>query len=380
MIIISNNKSIIMKTRAAVVYEINKGFKIEELELEGPKEKELLVKVMVAGICHSDWNFVTGDSLFNMPVILGHEGSGIILETGPGITKYKKGDRVVFNSAPNCGTCFDCSHDKPSICGTYTGPTWEGVMFDGTTRFSNKKGEKIYQLSSVGCFAEHIILPEDCAVPLMDSTPFDVGAILGCAVTTGVGSVINTANVRENANALVFGIGGVGSNVLMGLKLRNANRVIAVDKNPRKEEVSRKLGATDFLVFNEKNIPLIKELCKEAKIDYVFEAAGNTLSQEVAVECARPGGMISLIGIPPVHSHTKINAASVTRQEKTIRGCYYGTNNTVKDLAGYEEMYRDKELDLDYLISNIYRLDEINEAYANLNKGKHIRGVIVFDD
>lgn len=368
-----------MKTRAAVVYEINRGFEIEELDLEGPKEKELLIKVIVAGICHSDWNFVTGDSLFNMPVILGHEGSGIVLETGPGITKFKKGDRVVFNSAPNCGTCFDCTNDKPSICGTYTGPTWEGVMFDGTTRFSNSKGKKIYQLSSVGCFAEHIVLPEDCAVPLMDSTPFDVGAILGCAVTTGVGSVINTANVKENANALVFGIGGVGSNVLMGLKLRKANRVIAVDKNRDKEEVSKRLGATDFMVFNEQNIPGIIELSREVKIDYVFEAAGDTLSQEVAVECARPGGMISLIGIPPVHSYTKINAASVTRQEKTIRGCYYGTKNTVKDLAGYEEMYRDKELDLDYLISNIYTLDEINEAYANLLKGEHLRGVIVFE-
>ncbi len=368
-----------MKTRAAVVYGINKGFEIEELNIDPPKEKELLIKVMVAGICHSDWNFVTGDSLFNMPVVLGHEGSGIVMETGPGITKFKKGDRVVFNSAPNCGSCFDCTHDRPSICGTYTGPTWEGVMFDGTTRFSNAKGEKIYQLSSVGCFAEHIILPEDCAVPLMDSTPYEVGAILGCAVTTGVGSVINTADVRENASALVFGIGGVGANVLMGLKMRNASRVIAVDKNPDKEQFAREMGATDFFVFSEENIPAIKKLSEEIKIDYVFEAAGDTLSQEVAVECARPGGMIALIGIPPVKSHTSINAASVTRQEKTIRGCYYGTNNTVDDLNRYERLYKDKELDLDSLISNVYSLDEINEAYANLLEGKHLRGVIVFD-
>ncbi|MBS0009813.1 MAG: alcohol dehydrogenase catalytic domain-containing protein [Bacteroidales bacterium] len=368
-----------MKTRAAVVYETNKGFTIEELNIDPPKEKEMLIKVVVAGICHSDWNFVTGDSIFNMPVVLGHEGSGIVIDTGQGITKFRKGDRVVFNSAPNCGTCFDCTYDRPSICGTYTGPTWKGVMFDGTTRFSNAKGKKIYQLSSVGCFAEHIILPEDCAVPLMDSTPFEIGAILGCAVTTGVGAVINTANVREHANALVFGIGGVGSNVLMGLQLRKANKVIAIDKNPGKEEVARKLGATEYFVFNERNIPAIKKLCEEVKIDYVFEAAGDTLSQEVAIDCARPGGMITLIGIPPVHSHTRINAASVTRKEKTIRGCYYGTNNTVKDLNQYELMYRDKDLDLDMLISNVYRLDQINEAYANLLKGKHLRGVIAFD-
>ncbi|MFO7852361.1 MAG: alcohol dehydrogenase catalytic domain-containing protein [Bacteroidota bacterium] len=368
-----------MKTRAAVVYETNKGFKIEELNIEPPKEKELYIKVMVAGICHSDWNFVTGDSLFNMPVVLGHEGAGIVLETGPGTTKFKKGDRVVFNSAPNCGTCFDCTHDRPSICETYTGPTWEGLMFDGTTRLSNAKGEKIYQLSSVGCFAEHIILPEDCAVPLMDTTPYEVGAILGCAVTTGVGAVINTAYVREHANALVFGIGGVGANVLMGLQLRKAGRVIAVDRYAGKEEVARKLGATDFFVFNNENIPEIKRLCEEVKVDYVFEAAGDTRSQEVAIECARPGGMISLIGIPPVHSHTRINAASVTRKEKTIRGCYYGTNNTEKDLNGYEVMYKNKDLDLDMLISNVYSLDEINEAYANLLAGKHLRGVIVFD-
>ncbi len=368
-----------MKTRAAVVYETNKGFTIEELNIDRPKEKELLVKVMVAGICHSDWNFVTGDSIFNMPVVLGHEGSGIVLETGPGTTKYRKGDRIVFNSAPNCGTCFDCRHDRPSICSTYTGPTWEGVMFDGTTRFSNARGDKIYQLSSVGCFAEHIILPEDCAVPLMDTTPYEVGAILGCAVTTGVGSVINTANAREHANALVFGIGGVGSNVLMGLQLRKAERVIAVDKNPGKEEVAKKLGATDFFVFTDENIPAIIKLSREVKIDYVFEAAGDIHSQEVAVECARPGGMVSLIGLPLVSSHTKINAAALTRQEKTIRGCYYGTNNTETDLRGYEEMYKKKQLDLDALISNVYKLDEINQAYANLLRGEHLRGVIVFD-
>jgi len=369
-----------MKTRAAVVYETNKGFRIEELNIDPPKDKELLIKVMVAGICHSDWNFVTGASEFNMPVVLGHEGSGIVMETGPGITRFNKGDRVVFNSAPNCGTCFDCNHNRPSICGTYTGPTWEGVMFDGTTRLSNSEGERIYQLSSVGCFAEHIILPEDCAVPLMDTTPLEVGAILGCAVTTGVGAVINTSDVRENATALVFGIGGVGSNVLMGLQMRNASRVIAVDKNPGKEEAARKMGASDFFVFNEENIPAIKKLSKEIKIDYVFEAAGDTLSQETAIECSRPGGMITLIGIPPISAHTTFNAAALTRQEKTIRGCYYGTNNTVKDLNQYEQLYRDKQLDLDSLISNVYKLENINEAYDNLLKGKHLRGVIVFDN
>ncbi len=367
-----------MKTRAAVVYELNQGFIIEELNLEAPREKELLVKVMVAGICHSDWNFVTGDSPYNMPVVLGHEGSGIVLDTGPKVTRYKKGDRVVFNSAPNCGSCFDCTHDHPSICGTYNEPTWNGVMFDGTTRFANSKGEKVYQLSSVGCFAEHIVLPEDCAVPLKETTPFDVGAILGCAVTTGVGAVLNTAKVRENSNVLVFGIGGVGANVLLGLKMRKVNKVIAVDKNRNKEDVARKLGATDFFEFNEDNFPKIIELSNELKIDYVFEAAGDTESQELSIVCLRPGGTALFIGIPPVSSQTKFNAAAVTRQEKTIKGSYYGTKNTVNDLIQYEEMYENKKLDLDSLISNVYTLDEINDAYSNLLKGKHLRGVIVF--
>ena len=251
-------------------------------------------------------------------------------------------------------------------------------MFDGSTRFTNNKGEKIYQLSSVGCFAEHVVVPDACAEPLLDSTPFNVGAIIGCAVTTGVGSVLYTARVRQGANALVFGIGGVGSNVLLGLQKSKAERVIAVDLNPAKEEAARARGATDFFVFNEENIPKIKKLCSEIKIDYVFEAAGKTASQEVAVECARPGGMIAFIGIPPVKSTTRINAAALTRQEKTIRGCYYGTNNTVKELGRYEEMYRDGELDLDGLISNVYSLDQINEAYANLRKGEHVRGIITF--
>ncbi len=357
---------------------LNKGFKIEELELEPPKKRELLVKVMVAGICHSDWNFVTGDSLFNMPVVLGHEGSGIVMETGPDVTGFKKGDRVVFNSAPNCGSCFVCTHDHPSICESYNGPTWEGVMFDGTTRFKNSKGEGIYQLSSVGCFAEHLVLPQECAVKLKDTTPFDVGAILGCAVTTGVGAVLNTADVREGSNVLVFGIGGVGANVLLGLKMRNVNRIIAVDKNRNKEKVARKMGATDFFEYNDENIKKIYDLCKEIKIDYAFEAAGDPASQELAIECLRPGGTASFIGIPPVKSRTNFSAAALTRQEKTIKGSYYGTKNTVKDLMNYELLYHNKELDLDSLISNIYKLDEINEAYANLLKGEHLRGVIVF--
>jgi len=367
-----------MKTRAAVVYELNKGFTIEELELEAPKKGELLIKVMVAGICHSDWNFVTGDSIFNMPVVLGHEGSGVVIETGPDVSGYKKGDKVVFNSAPNCGSCFVCTHDHPSICETYNGPTWKGVMFDGTTRFTNSKGAAVYQLSSVGCFAEHIVLPEECAVPLKKDTPFDVGAILGCAVTTGVGAVLNTADVREGSNILVFGIGGVGANVMLGLKMRNVNRIIAVDRNPKKEEVAKKLGATDFFEFHEANLPRILALSKELKIDYVFEAAGDPASQELAIECLRPGGTASFIGIPPVRSRTNFSAAALTRQEKTIKGSYYGTKNTVGDLMNYEHLYLTRELDLDSLISNIYKLDEINEAYANLLKGEHLRGVIVF--
>jgi Zn-dependent alcohol dehydrogenase len=367
-----------MKTRAAVVYEINKGFTIEELELEAPKERELLVKVMVAGICHSDWNFVTGDSNFNMPVVLGHEGSGVVLEVGENVKNYKVGDKVVFNSAPNCGNCFNCKSGHPSICETYKEPTWNGVMFDGTTRFKNSKNQGIYQLSSVGCFAEHLVLPEDCAVPLKEETPFDVGAILGCAVTTGVGAVLNTADVRGGSNILVFGIGGVGANVLLGLKMRGVNRIIAVDKNRDKEKVARKLGATDFFEYRQDTLDKILKLSHELKIDYVFEAAGDPDAQALGIECLRPGGTASFIGIPPVKSRTKFSAAALTRQEKSIKGSYYGTKNSIADLANYEQLYLSKELDLDSLISNIYKLDEINEAYANLLKGEHLRGVIVF--
>ena len=262
-----------MKIQAAVLYEPNQPFQIEEIDLQPPQAGEVLIKVAAAGVCHSDWHLVTGATQHAMPVVPGHEGAGIVISVGDGVTAVKPGDHVALNWAPSCGTCFYCLHDRPSLCMTYVEPIWAGTMMDGSTRFS-KNGQPIYQFSALGCFAESIVVPQQCCVPIAKNTPLEIAALVGCAVTTGVGAALNTVQVTPGSIVAVFGAGGVGLSVIMGAKLAGASRIIAIDKAEAKGDIALAFGATDFIMAGPDSVTEIRQRSAGRGADFVFEAIG----------------------------------------------------------------------------------------------------------
>lgn len=366
-----------MKVKAAVFYEVGVPFQIEELDLAEPRHGEVLVKVAAAGVCHSDWHLMTGATKHPLPVVPGHEGAGVVQDVGQGVTALKPGDHVALNWAPNCGHCFYCLRDRPSLCSTYVGPLWAGTMMDGTTRFS-KEGEPVYHFSALGCFADYVVVPQECCVAIDKAVPLEIAALVGCAVTTGVGAVLNTAVVQPGSSVVVFGAGGVGLNIIMGAKLAGASRIIAVDTNEAKGDLAKSFGATDVIMNRPDTNDSIRNLTEGRGADYVFEAVGLTSLQEQCLDAVRPGGLVIYVGMSPMGSSTNLPGAIIARQEKTVTGSYYGSANTARDFPKYIDLYKQGLLDLERLISRRYSLDQINEAYADMLQGETARGIIVF--
>jgi NDMA-dependent alcohol dehydrogenase len=366
-----------MKTRAAVLYETNRPFEVEVLDLEPPHAGEVLVKVAAAGVCRSDWHLVTGATRHPLPVVPGHEGAGVVEAVGAGVTRVAPGDPVVLNWAPNCGRCFYCLHDRPSLCATYTEPVWAGTMMDGTPRLS-KDGRPVYHYCALACFAEYAVVPQESCVPLRVEVPLPVGALIGCAVTTGVGAVLNTARVRAGSSVAVFGVGGVGLSAVMGAHLAGAVPLLAIDTVAARADVAQALGATHFLTAGADTVAAIRDRTDGRGADYVFDATGLPAVQEQCLEAARPGGTVVLAGLAPMGSATNLPGAILTRQEKTVTGTYYGSAHPARDFPRYADLYLQGKLDLDRLISRTYTLDQINDAYVDLVAGKLTRGVVVF--
>jgi NDMA-dependent alcohol dehydrogenase len=366
-----------MKIRAAVFYEPHQPFKVETVELAAPRANEVLVKVAAAGICHSDWHLMTGATQHARPVVPGHEGAGRVEAVGPGVTHLKVGDHVILNWAPSCGHCFYCLQERPTLCATYLEPIWAGTMLDGTPRLA-KAGQPIYHFAATACFAEYTVVPQECCVLIRPEVPLSVAALIGCAVTTGVGAATNTVRVKPGSSVAVFGAGGVGLSIIMGAKLAGAGRIIAVDRSEAKGDLARSFGATDFLPAQPETNDAIRRLTGGRGADYVFEAIGIPAVQEQCLDAARPGGTILFVGMSPMGSSTNLPGAILARQEKTVMGSYYGTCNPARDFPLYAELYLQGKLDLDRLISRTYGLDQINEAYADMLAGSGARGVIVF--
>ncbi|MCL4868159.1 MAG: Zn-dependent alcohol dehydrogenase [Anaerolineae bacterium] len=366
-----------MKIKAAVFYEPGVPFQVEMLELAAPQAGEVLVKVAAAGVCHSDWHLMTGATRHVTPVVPGHEGAGVVVQVGEGVSRIRVGDHVALNWAPSCGRCFYCLNDRPSLCAAYIGPLWAGTMMDGTTRLSHN-GQPVYHFSALACFAEYVVVPEPCCIPLPQEVPLPIAALIGCAVTTGVGAVLNTARVKPGSTVAVYGAGGVGLSIIMGAKLAGASQIIAIDTNKTKADLARQFGATHPLLASRDTTAAIRQLTEGRGADYVFEAIGLPQVQEQCLEAARPGGMVVLVGVSPMGSGTNLPGAIITRQEKTVTGSYYGSANTARDFPLYANLYRAGQLPLDGLVSRTYSLEQINEAYADMLTGHIARGVILF--
>jgi S-(hydroxymethyl)glutathione dehydrogenase / alcohol dehydrogenase len=367
-----------MKIKAALITAPNQPIQIETLELEPPHAGEVLVQIKACGVCHSDYHLITGATQHPRPVVPGHEGAGIVEAVGGGVTHIKVGDHVVLNWAPNCGHCFYCLRGKPNLCDTFVGPIWDGVMLDGTPRLK-WQGQPVYHFSALAAFAEYAVVPQETCVVVRRDVPLSVAALVGCAVTTGIGAVLYSANVQAGDRVAVFGCGGVGLSVIMGAQLAGAQQIIAIDRVPQKLELARQFGATDVIAANEVDaIEMVRQLTAGRGADVTFEAVGAAQLQADCVEAARPGGKAVLVGLSAMGSSTPLSGAKIVRQEKTVIGSYYGTAHTARDFPFLLDLYVAGKLDLDALVSRTYRLSEINEAFAAMLAGEVARGVVVF--
>ncbi len=367
-----------MKIKAALLTEARQPFRIETLDLQAPQPGEVLVKLAAAGVCHSDYHVASGTTQHPMPCVAGHEGAGIVQAVGEGVTRVKPGDHITLSWTPDCGECYYCRRGKPNLCETFTEPIWAGVMLDGTPRLS-WNGQPVYHYCGTACFAEYTVVPQQSCVPIRKDVPMQIASLVGCAVATGVGAVMYTAEVRPGESVVVYGCGGIGLNIVQGARLAGAAPIIAVDTNQTKMALARDFGASHTLLSDDDTLHTIRELTGGRGADHVFEAVGTPALQEAGLSATAPGGTLTLVGLSPMGTGTNLPGSVITRQEKTIKGSYYGTVNPARDFPLFLDLYMAGRLDLERLVTRAYTLDQINEAYDDMLTGEVARGVIVFD-
>ena len=368
-----------MKINAAVLRKTGAEISVEELELGSPRSAEVLVELKASGICHSDYHVVTGDAGHELPVVLGHEGAGIVKEIGAGVSTLKAGDHVALSWIPFCGSCYLCMHGKTNLCKAYTGPLWEGTMFDGTTRLTDSSGASIRHLSSLACWATHAVVPEQSCVPIPVDLPLDVASIIGCAVTTGVGAALNKASVLPGSSVVVYGAGGVGLSVVMGAKLAGAAKIIVVDISDSKKDLAKSFGATHFVLSEKGTLDEIKAFTDGIGADYAFEAVGNTERETRLMDTMRPGGTAVMIGFPASGEKFQVNPAEIIRDEKVLTGSIYGTAHTKRDFVKFGDLCMNGKLPVDRLITSTCSLEQINEACKEMLDGVEGRIIINFN-
>ncbi|MDA1189374.1 MAG: Zn-dependent alcohol dehydrogenase, partial [Chloroflexi bacterium] len=357
--------------KAAVLYEANKPLVIEDLEQDPPKMGEVRIKTGASGVCASDHHIMTGVGTLPMPIVLGHEGAGTVVEVGPGVTRVKPGDRCILSFVSNCGHCRTCRTGFPNLCDTNrkTGAR----LFDGTSRLHKGK-EDIFQMAKIGVFAETLVVPEQACHPIPAEVPMEIAALIGCSVTTGVGAVINNPAVKAGSTVAVFGCGGVGLNVIQGAKLINARRIIAVDIFDHKLEFTYKFGATDVINSREQDpVKAIHELT-DGGVDVAIDSFGGAVTTAAAVASLRRTGTAILVGLAPEGATAPINMVDLVRGQKTLVGSYYGSASPHESFAKIVDFYLKSKLDLDSLVTRRYKLEEINEGFDALARGEDGRG------
>ncbi|GBD21280.1 NDMA-dependent alcohol dehydrogenase [bacterium HR28] len=371
-----------MKTRAAVLHGPTKTFSVEELELDEPKAGEVLVKMVATGICHSDWHFATGDHPARYPIVPGHEGAGIVEKVGPGVTEVQPGDHVLLTFIPPCGKCRWCLTGLPVLCDRGAGATI-GAQLDGTFRLRTKDGQEVGQFAMIGCFSEYTVAPADAIVKIDPDIPLDRACLVSCCVPTGVGAAAKRGEVRAGEVVAVFGLGGVGMNAVQGAALAGASKVIAVDIVPWKLEAAQEFGATHTINAQyEDPVQRILDLTNGVGADKTIVTIGHVEPEHIGIayRATRKAGRCVVVGLAPIATDSmKVPPADLVLLGKEVVGTLYGHVNPRVDFPYLLQLYRAGRLKLDELVTKTYRLDEINQGYADLLEGRVIRGVILFD-
>jgi S-(hydroxymethyl)glutathione dehydrogenase/alcohol dehydrogenase len=375
-----------MRTRAAVAVQAGKPLEIMDVNLAGPKPGEVLVEIKATGICHTDEFTLSGadpEGLF--PAILGHEGAGVVVEVGAGVTSVKKGDHVIPLYTPECRTCPSCLSRKTNLCTAIRATQGQGVMPDGTSRFSTLDGDPILHYMGCSTFSNYTVLPEIAVAKVREDAPFDKICYIGCGVTTGIGAVINTAKVEIGAKAVVFGLGGIGLNVIQGLRLAGADMIIGVDLNPAKVPMAERFGMTHFL--NPKEVDnVVAEIVNMTKTpfdqiggaDYSFDCTGNVKVMRDALECTHRGwGQSIIIGVAAAGAEIQTRPFQLVTG-RVWKGTAFGGARGRTDVPKIVDWYMDGKIEIDPMITHTLKLDEINRGFDLMHRGESIRSVVVY--
>jgi alcohol dehydrogenase len=374
-----------MKIKAAVIrqmglpqpYAQSKPLVIEEVELAKPGEREILVQVKAASLCHSDLSTINADRPRQMPMVLGHEAAGVVAECGPGVHDLKPGDHVVMVFAPSCGECIACQEGHPGRCEPGQQANGAGKLLNSAMRLA-QNGQPVYHHVGVSAFAQYCVVNRGSVVKIDNQLPFDEAALFGCAVLTGVGAALNTAQVFPGARVAVVGLGGVGLNALFGAQVAGASQVIALDVHDDKLQLARQLGATD--VVNAKDpdaIRKVKDLTRGG-VDFGFEMAGSVQAMELAYRITRRGGTTVTAGLPHPDARWQMQHVNLTAEERTIKGSYVGSCVPPRDMPRYIELYRKGMLPVNKLMSDHIALEQINEGFDRLASGHTVRQIVMF--
>ena len=375
-----------MKTTSAVLYEMKKSHPyadskplvVEELELEGPGPGEVLVEIAAAGLCHSDLSVIDGSRPRPVPMVLGHEASGVVAEVGPGVEDLKVGDRVVFSFVPICGRCAYCAVGRPALCERGNAANVRGTLMSGARRFKNRRAESLHHHLGVSAFSRYTVAARESLIPIASEVPLETAALFGCAVLTGVGAVVNTARVEPGARVAVFGLGGVGLAVVLGARLAGALQIVAVDLLPPKLDLARRLGATHTVSAGATNaVDAVREITRGGG-DYAFEAVGNAKVLGQAYAATRRGGKTVTIGLAHPEQRLDLQAVSLVAEERTLLGSYMGSAVPQRDIPRFLDLYLAGKLPVDELVSQRVGLPGVNAAFDALREGTVVRQLLRF--
>lgn len=369
-----------MKTKAAVLWGLKEQWSVEEVELDPPKEGEVLVKLAASGLCHSDEHLRTGDIPIPFPVVGGHEGAGVVEAVGPGVTAVEPGDHVVLAFIPACGVCRYCTEGHSNLC-DLGGAIILGPQADGTYRF-HARGEDVGQMCMLGTFSPYTVVPVASVVKIDDDIPLVTAALVGCGVTTGIGSAIHSAEVQPGQTVVVMGCGGIGVNAVQGARLAGALNIVAIDPVPMKREMAMKLGATHVAADVDEAWPIVGDLTRGQLADKAIittdVAEGSYVGQALSLVGKRGRVVITAIGHPD-EATAAMSVWEMTLYEKEVRGALFGSSNPRVDIVRILQHHRQGTVMLDELITKTYRLDEINQGYDDMLAGRNIRGVVLYD-
>lgn len=359
--------------KAAICTEYGKPLDIGDVDLAPPQAHEVQVQIKATGVCHSDLSVQKGNLPFPVPCVLGHEAAGVVEAVGDGVTNVEPGDHVVVMWTPMCGDCYFCRRGQTHLCEAGQAI---GLMEDGTSRLS-RNGEMLFHGVNAATFAESVVLRDNSVVKIPEDVPFEIAAVVGCGVLTGVGAAIHTADVQPGEATVVLGCGGVGINVIQGAKLAGAHPIIAIDAKAPKLEMAQRFGATHTIDASGSDPATeVQALTEGRGADVAFEVVGNTGLQRQVFDMTRRGGKTVLVGVAPLTDEVSLPAAFFTLQERHVHGCYYGACDPKRDVVRFLELWKGGKLDLDGLISQKMALDDVNQAFEDMEEGKVIRTVL----